>query len=263
MNQSWIVNSAMSALLLLPFSLILLCLLGIALRRRWPRFGLSLSLLALLILTLFSTRPGAMLLVAPLERLNAPLALSKAVGAQAIVVLGAGRIANAPEYGDADVPSAAALQRLRYAAKLHRDTGLPLLTSGGMPDGAKVSEAVIMERVLREDFVVPVRWMEQQSNNTEENARDSAAMLQQAGIRRILLVTDALHMQRARLAFERAGLAVVAAPTVFYSAERATIVDYFPRSKWLQRSDYAAHEWLGLAWYWLRHQLAGGQARSR
>jgi uncharacterized SAM-binding protein YcdF (DUF218 family) len=261
MNQSWIVNSAMSALLLLPFSLILLCALGLMLRRRWPRFGVSLSLLALLALTLLSTRPGAMLIIAPLERLNPPFALSKAVGAQAIVVLGAGRIANAPEYAGEDVPSAIALQRLRYAAKLHRDTGLPVLVSGGMPDGAKISEAAIMGRVLREDFVVPVRWLEEHSNNTEENARDSAAILQQAGIRRILLVTDAIHMPRARQAFERTGLAVVAAPTVFHSAERSTIVDIFPRSRWLQRSDYAAHEWLGIGWYWLRHRFSATQAQ--
>jgi uncharacterized SAM-binding protein YcdF (DUF218 family) len=254
MSQSWIVNSAMSALLLLPFSLLLLCAFGILLRRRWPRFGVTLSLLPLLLLTAFSTRPGAMLLVAPLERLNRPLALSNAVGAQAIVVLGAGRIASAPEYGNEDVPSAAALQRLRYTARLHRDTGLPILISGGMPDGAKVSEAAIMGRVLREDFVVPVRWLEERSNNTDENARDSAAMLQRAGVKRILLVTDAMHMQRARLAFERSGLAVVAAPTVFSSAERSTIVDAFPRSKWLQRTDYAAHEWVGLGWYWLQHR---------
>jgi uncharacterized SAM-binding protein YcdF (DUF218 family) len=108
--------------------------------------------------------------------------------------------------------------------------------------------------VLREDFVVPARWLEERSNNTADNARDSAAMLKQAGIQRILLVTDAAHMQRARLAFQRTGLTVIAAPTVFHSAERSTIVDWFPRSKWLQRSDYAAHEWLGLGWYWLQHR---------
>lgn len=253
MNSSWIINSAMSALLLLPFSLLLLCALGLWLRRRRPRFGVFVSLLALSALTVLSIRPGAMLVVAPLEKLNPPLVLSDAVGAQAIVVLGAGRIANAPEYGGEDVPSAPALQRLRYAAKLYRETGLPILISGGMPDGAKISEAAIMGRTLREDFVVPVRWLEERSNNTAENARNAVALLQQAGIRRILLVTDAMHMQRARLAFLHTGLTVVAAPTVFHSAERRTITDWFPRSKWLQYSDYAAHEWLGLAWYWLQH----------
>ncbi|HTH44286.1 MAG TPA: YdcF family protein [Oxalicibacterium sp.] len=256
MSTSWIINSAMSALLLLPFSLVLLCAFGLWLRGRWPRFGTGLSLLALLVLTVLSTQPGAMLLVAPLEKLNPPLSPANAASAQAIVVLGAGRITNAPEYDGRDVPSAIALQRLRYAAKLHRDTGLPILLSGGMPDGSPVSEAAIMERVLREDFVVPTRWLDERSNNTAENARDAAAMLRQAGVQRILLVTDAMHMQRARLAFQRTGLTVIAAPTVFSSAERVTIADWFPRSRWLQRSDYASHEWLGLAWYWLQHRRA-------
>ncbi|HWT71829.1 MAG TPA: YdcF family protein [Oxalicibacterium sp.] len=256
MSGSWIFNSAMSALLLLPFSLVLWCAFGLWLRGRWLRFGTGVSLMALLLLTVFSTRPGAMLLVAPLEKMNPPLSAAQAAGAQAIVVLGAGRIANAPEYDGRDVPSAIGLQRLRYAAKLHRDTGLPILLSGGMPDGSTVSEAAIMERVLREDFVVPTRWLEERSNNTAENARDAAAMLRKSGIQRILLVTDAIHMQRARLAFQRTGLTVIAAPTVFDSAERVTIVDWFPRSRWLQRSDYASHEWLGLAWYWLKQHRA-------
>lgn len=256
MSPSWIFNSAMSALLLLPLSLVLWCVFGLWLRSHWPRFGTSVSLLALFVLTALSTRPGAMLLVAPLERMNPPLSAAQAAGAQAIVVLGAGRIANAPEYGGRDVPSAVGLQRLRYAAKLHRDTGLPILLSGGLPDGSAMSEAAIMERVLREDFVVPTRWLEERSNNTAENARDTAAMLRQAGVQRILLVTDAIHMQRARLAFQRTGLIVIAAPTVFNSTERVTIADWFPRSRWLQRSDYASHEWLGLAWYWMQQRRA-------
>jgi len=255
MSGSWLFNTAAGALLLPPFSLILLCALGLGMRRRCPRFGLSLSVVALLILAAISTRPGALLLVAPLERMNTPLTAPAALGAQAIVVLGAGRISGAPEYERRDVPGAVALQRLRYAATLQRETGLPILASGGMPDGAPVSEAAIMAHSLREDFVVPVRWLDERSNTTADNARYSAALLRAAGIRRILLVTDAIHMPRARRAFERSGMGVIAAPTVFVSAERATAADWFPRACWLHDSAYASHEWVGLAWYWLRHEF--------
>jgi uncharacterized SAM-binding protein YcdF (DUF218 family) len=146
-----------------------------------------------------------------------------------------------------------ALQRLRYAAKLQRETGLPILITGGRPDGSAESEAAIMARALREDFVVPVRWQEQESDNTAENAQFSAAILRKAGVQRILLVTDAMHMQRARLAFQQTGLDIVAAPTIFISAESGTAVDLIPHARWLQYSAYAMHEWLGLAWYRLRH----------
>lgn len=253
MNAGWVFNTAVGALLLPPFSLIWLCALGLLLRRRWPRAGVLLSLSALLILTLLSTRFGAMLLVRPLEQLHAPLIATRGLDAQAIVVLGGGRISQAPEYGAADVPNLYTLARLRYAARLQRITGLPLLVSSGMPDGAPQSEAALMATVLRDDFKVPVRWVEGESDNTAQNARFSAQMLGRDGVTRIVLVTDAIHMARAQQAFANNGLQVIPAATVFYSRERGTAVDWVPRAQWLHLSAYASHEWLGRVWYALRH----------
>jgi uncharacterized SAM-binding protein YcdF (DUF218 family) len=254
MSASWIFNTAIGALLLPPLNLILLCALGLWLRRRHPRAGLTLSIASLLLLVLISTRPGAMLFVAPLEKLNTPLLSANGTNAQAIVVLGGGRLGNAPEYDGRDIPGSIALHRLRYAAALHRQSTLPILVTGGQPDGSAASEAEIMARVLREDFAVPVQWLEQASDNTAENAQFSAMILRKAGVRRVLLVTDAMHMQRAKLAFEQAGLDVLPAPTIFISADPGNATDLIPRSYWLQQSYYATHEWLGLLWYQLRHR---------
>lgn len=253
MSTGWIINTVISALLLPPLSLILLALFGLYLRRRWPRGGATVSISALLLLAFLSTYPGAMLLIAPLEKMHQALKIADADNAQAIVVLGGSRISAAPEYGGLDLPSAISLQRLQYAAYLQRQTGLPILVSGGQPDGAAISEAAIMARVLRQDFFVPVQWLESQSNNTAENARYSARILRQAGVKRILLVTDALHMPRATTAFQQAGLQVTPAATIFLSTIRPTVVDYLPRSVWLQRSSYALHEWCGIAWYHVRY----------
>ena len=63
-----------------------------------------------------------------------PLDHADLLQAQAIVVLGGGRYRDAPEYGG-DTVGEATLVRLRYAAKLHRETGLPLLVTGGKPEG--------------------------------------------------------------------------------------------------------------------------------
>ena len=257
MSLSWLINAAMGALLLPPLNLILLCALGLWLRRRWPRLGVGLSIAALLILTVISTRFGASLFITPLERFNPALTSAKDSGAQAIVVLGVGRISAAPEYAALDIPSAAALQRMHYAAKLQRETSLPLLVSGGQPDGAAESEAAIMARVLRENFSAPVKWVEGASNNTAENAQFSYRMLNPVGVRRVLLVTDALHMQRAKLVFEQMGFEVIAAPTIFVSNTRSTPADFLPGAQWLQKSSYAMHEWLGLAWYGLRYRNLG------
>lgn len=252
MSVGWLINATIGALLLPPLNLVLICALGLWLRPRWPRFGLALSAGALIVLALISTRFGASLFVTPLEKLNPPLLSARAAHAQAIVVLGGGRISNALEYGGQDIPALIALQRLRYAAKLQRETSLPVLVTGGRPDGATVSEAAIMARVLQEDFSVPVKWLEDKSNNTAENAQFASRILRDAGMRRILLVTDALHMQRAKLIFEQAGLDVVPAPTIYASTMRTTLADFLPTG--LHQASYAMHEWLGLAWYWLRHR---------
>lgn len=253
MSSGWLFNAVAGALLLPPLNLILLCALGLLLRLRWPRLGTAISVLALLVLTVCSTRFGSGLFVAPLEKQNPPLQAGDAAGAQAIVVLGGSRITNAPEYGGQDIPSAISLHRLRYAAHLYRSTHLPILVSGGRPDGGYTSEASVMARVLKEDFSVPVRWQEPASNNTAENAQLSARMLRAAGVTRILLVTDAIHMQRAKWIFMQTGLEVVAAPTIYISHANTTPADFLPSSQGLQLSAYALHEWLGLAWYRWRH----------
>jgi uncharacterized SAM-binding protein YcdF (DUF218 family) len=254
MSVSWIVNNSIGALLLPPLNMIVLCALGLLLRRRWPRTGLILSATALSLLAVFSTRAGAWLLLTPLENLNTPLTAAADRGAQAIVVLGGGRVSNAPEYGAQDIPSYVTLARLRYAARLQRETSLPLLATGGMPDGAAESEAMLMARVLREDFAVPVQWLEQDSDNTAQSAQWSARLLRQHGIRKVLLVTDAMHMPRSQKIFTQYGLDVIPAPTIFFSRMRFTPIDFLPSGEGMRLSRYALHEWIGLGWYRLRHR---------
>ena len=252
-NWSWIITNAISALLLPPLNMIMLCALGLLLRKKWPKFSLALSVCALLVLSVISTRAGALLLIRPLEKLSAPLLSTQNTGAQAIVVLGGGRIENALEYGGLDISSALTLVRLRYAAKLYRETGLPLLVTGGAPQGASQSEAALMARSLREDFSIPVKWLEQNSDNTAQNAQYSAPLLKAAGVQRILLVTDAMHMPRAQRIFARNGLEVVPAPTQFMGREHFTVLDLVPGGLALHNAWYALHEWIGLCWYRLRH----------
>ncbi len=131
--------------------------------------------------------------------------------ADAIVVLGAGR-----DQGDAawteDQPSALAIERLRYAARLARASGLPVLISGGLHFGKPPSEAAIMADVLDEDFSVATRWQESQSRTTWENAQFSREILAAEKINRVVVVTQAFHMARARWSFQQQGFAVVPAP---------------------------------------------------
>jgi uncharacterized SAM-binding protein YcdF (DUF218 family) len=255
-----VVNLIPRSLILPPASLFLVIAIGLVLWRRRPRAGRIVAGTGLAPLAFLSTTGGAGLLVAPLERLTAPLTAPGRAGAQAIVVLAAGRVRRAPEYEDRDIPDYVALARLRYAAHLQRKTGLPLLVSGGNAgdgDDRGYAEADGMAAALREDFDVPVKWLEGRSRDTAENAAFSAAILRADGVRRILLVTDAMHMPRARAVFERAGLDVVSAPTMFFGRQPLSIHAWVPSAEGMRRSWYATYEWIGLVWY--RVRAAGGR----
>ncbi|WP_020654669.1 YdcF family protein [Massilia niastensis] len=263
-----LINAIPRDFFLPPASLFLLIAVGLAIWRRWPRAGRMVAGAGLAALAFLSSTAGARLFVAPLERLTSPLQAPERAGAQAIVVLAAGRVQHAPEYGDRDIPDYVALARLRYAAHLQRRTGLPVLVSGGNgASGAGVAaeeraytKADAMATALREDFGVPVQWVETRSRDTGENATHSAALLRTDGVRRILLVTDAMHMARARAAFERAGLEVVSAPTMFLGQQSKGLGAWVPSAEGMRRSWYAVYELLGIAWYSLRSRGADAGA---
>lgn len=247
-------------LILPPTSLFLVILAGLAMWRFWPRAGRIVAGAGLALLAFLSSNAGAGFLVAPLERMTAPLRAPEQAGAQAIVVLAAGRLQSAPEYGGRDIPDYIALARVRYGAHLHRRTGLPLLVSGGNgvsgvdpeANDRAYTKADAMTTALREDFGVPVRWVEGQSRDTGENAAYSARMLRADGFTRVLLVTDAMHMARARAVFQRAGLEVVDAPTMFFSDQARSVRAWLPSAEGMRRSWYAVYELMGIGWYRLR-----------
>ena len=248
---SWLLTNALTALLIPPGFLFIVLAAGLTLRRRLPRTSRGLLIAGTASLYLLSMPLTGSFLLQQWEtpHVTAP----ESAPAQAIVVLGGGRYPVAPEYGG-DTVSSATLVRLRYAAQLHRETGLPLLVSGGSPDGSKINEAELMAQALEQSFRVPVRWREGHSANTLENARLSRETLAQENIRRIYLVTQAWHMPRSVLVFERAGFEVIPATTAHATGETAklTALDFLPNFTGLRDSSIFFHETIGMVWYRLR-----------
>jgi len=175
----------------------------------------------------------------------------------AIVVLGANRYPDAPEYNYEDTVGALGLERLRYAAVLQRKTGLPILVSGGAPGGETTAEADHMKAVLTDEFKANVKWLERQSRNTAENARFSQAVLADAKIHHVYLVTHAWHMRRAARSFESAGIKVTPAPTGFISQEHNTqlVNNYLPSGWGLYLTGLAIRERLAFAWYDIKSEI--------
>ena len=176
----------------------------------------------------FISKSGSLLFAALLER-SAPLfSAPQAKTAQAIVLL-TGHNASMLE-----------------AARLHRQTGLPVLASGG--DG----EAAAIKNHLEKNLHTPVKWTEENSLNTEQNARFSAGILAKAQVSKIILVTHAMHMRRAQAMFVDQGFEVVPAPTDFSDWPELRWRDLLPSSEGRKLAKLALHEVVGLAYYKLR-----------
>ncbi|EGV51103.1 YdcF family protein [Candidatus Endoriftia persephone] len=247
-----ITHRAIEYLLLPPGGPILLGFLGLL----YWRFGYGrrVFVFALLLLWVTSLPITADLLAQGLE-IHPALSEERLAEShpEAIIVLGGGRNLDAPEYGG-DTVSARELERLRYAAKLARQTGLPVIPSGGAPIYFGEPEAKIAARILQDEFGVSVSQIEAASNTTWDNARLSAQLLKKLGIKQVLLVTNALHMRRAIYAFERNGVEVIAAPTSFIhkTNTRHVWLEGLPNGLAVKNVAYAMHEYVGLLWYYFK-----------
>ncbi|MFD3591693.1 YdcF family protein [Nocardia sp. NPDC058640] len=85
----------------------------------------------------------------------------------------------------------------------------PIIVTGGNPQ-AGLSEADAMADWLTAAGIDPTRILrEPEADSTVANARNTAAMLSERGLRSVVLVTSDDHIDRARSTFAAAGITVV------------------------------------------------------
>lgn len=237
--------------LLPPGMPLLVCMVGLILTARRTRSGLPILGLGLAIAYLTSLPVVARGLADWLE-IYPPLdqgALCAAHAAAIVVLGGPDRYELAPEYGG-DTLGPLALERVRYAAYLHRACGLPILVVGGKAPSQQLHGSEMMEEVLTRELGVPTMWGDGRSRSTFDNARIARELLAPRGIGTVAVVTHAWHMRRAVAAFVGQGLTVLPAPTGF------TIPGAFDRglpgwlpNAWAQvQIRWMLREVVGLAW---------------
>ncbi len=239
-----------TAIVVPPLNLLPLGLAGLVIARKWRGLGRAISSFALVGLIVLSLPiVGSTMLVA-LER-GLPLTPPPGAPPAAIVVLGADEVRAA----DGTVPAvdvgALTLERVRTAAIVARRTGLPVLVSGGAPEDVPTPVAALMAESLTTDFAVKPRWVETRSLDTWQNAEESAAILRQAGISSVYVVTHAWHERRALIAFAHFGITATAAPVRLDRAAGSAVADYVPRISGWEMSYYALHEAIGCLYYLL------------
>ena len=240
-------------LILPPLFPLILIVIGLSLINRYRKLGIRIAWFGVLVSALLIFPASVSWLLGGLETAP-PLDTDSIESAQAIVIVGGGTRGYAPEFGGPTV-NRLTLERLRYGAKLAKETGLPILVSGGAPTGG-IPESQLMQHSLETDFATSIRWREDNSRDTRENARLSAPLLQADGINTILLVTHAAHMTRTREEFESQGFQVIPAPTAWlgHPGGGESVLYEVPTGISAFAGWFAAHEWLGLIAYRLSRE---------
>ena len=245
------ISLVLRELILPPGGLLVLMIAAFALRNKAPRVAARFAIgavLALYLLSIFPVAHGLAQLT-----YTEPVLSEQALHdfrPQALVVLGGGRDLTSPEYQGMATPSQSSLQRARYAARLAKRTGLPVLVAGGFGRFPDQSEAGALANNLSEYGVKP-RWYETRSRTTNENAMFSRDILARERIERIVLVTSSSHARRARLSFEKVGFQVLSAPTAyeFPSLDMPGYLNVVPKDDAFILSAGSLRALLGQLWY--------------
>jgi uncharacterized SAM-binding protein YcdF (DUF218 family) len=235
----------------------LLAIALVLLARRRVRGARRLLVAALLLLAVPSLPAFGFHLLHSLEGRYPPVAPEAAPNAGAIVLLGGAISPPHPPLYWADLNGAA--DRILHAARLWRAGKAPIVVSsggggpyiGGPQTPSEAMADILVELGVSRDAIV----LEKQSRNTYENALYSKRLLDERGIRDVLVVTSAAHMLRALAVFRSLGLNAVPAATDF---ESGGAIDYEYPAVWipdagaLVGTGAAMKEYLGIAVYTLR-----------
>lgn len=243
---------------------VLMIIAMIALWKR-PRLAAASIALALAILLLSSSTLVTNWLLRSLEWQNIPL--GELPKAEAIVVLGGATKPQFPPRPWIDVSEEG--DRILHGAQLYKQGKAPwLVMSGGRISwqGGGPAESTDMAEIAKA-MGVPASAILQDptSLNTYENAVNVRQVLNPKGIRRILLVTSAMHMPRSRLIFQRQGFEVIPAPTDFQITDnppeesppslQAALLNALPDAERLRLTTRAIKEYIGIVIYRLRGWL--------
>jgi uncharacterized SAM-binding protein YcdF (DUF218 family) len=246
----------------------LLLLLSLFLVWKRPRAAAAAILTAFMVLWLSSNTVTTRWLVQSLEWQNIPS--GPLPTADAIVVLGGATRPQVPPRPWVEVQEAG--DRILYGAYLYKENKAPLLVlSGGWitwmgeSSGQKGSEAAEMADIV-EAMGVPSSAIviEPDSKTTYENAVNVKPLLEDRGVRQILLVTSAVHMPRSMAIFKRLGIQAIAAPTDFLFTDpqydspamlQKVALDLLPNPEYLFQTTRALKEYIGIAVYRLKGWL--------
>ncbi len=249
-----------------PLGSISVCLIValVTLRKR-PRMATIAISLSLAILLFSSNAWVAKSLVRSLEWQNIPR--TQIPNAEAIVVLGGATKSATWPRPTVDLSEAG--DRVIYAAQLYFQQKAPIIIlSGGRIDwrGSGSSESADMATILISIGVPSAAIIQDpDSLNTYQNAVNVRKILEARGIKKVLLITSAMHTPRSLKIFKRQGIDVIPTPTDFLVSQgeleeltntpKAAILNLLPDTNNLNQFTSALKEYFGTFIYGLRGWL--------
>ena len=210
-----------------------------------------LIVIVLLLIYACSIRPVSYSLLHPLEYAQP---FPKQIDGELVVMLGGGSIADTPDFGGSGTLGGGSSARLIAAVRAARSTDAALLITSGAVLGVPSAECDTVKRYARGMGIPADRVLiDNNAKDTQDNAVNTVALCRESGYKRIIVVTSAYHIPRARVLFEQAisrsgyNLHVTYLPAGYLSPEHYTFTwaDALPENN---EGCYAAlHEYFGLA----------------
>ncbi len=207
-------------------------------------------------LIVFSMPVIGFCLINGLQRKYQPL-LDPPKGVNQIVVLGGG-VSGGKNYPPNISLNASSLSRLiegirQFHLLKKRGKQPTLILSGGRvfqsyaTNAGQMRNTAVMLGIPSTETVI-----EDGSRDTHEEAKYLYKALKG---KPFILVTSAFHMPRSMALFEKRGMRPIAAPTQFFNLSTFKLKYFVPGQNGLLMSDLAIHEYLGMLWSKVNHQI--------
>ncbi|PYF82455.1 uncharacterized SAM-binding protein YcdF (DUF218 family) [Marinomonas alcarazii] len=227
----------------IPLTLLAMCL-ALLLMNKWPKLAKLILFCAILLLGLTSWSPVANSLIATVEHDYPVFNIEQPV--DAVIVLGSGH---------KDLSDTLAIMALGNSALFRLEEGLRILKANpnaqlfvsGYSGEMTEPHAEVMRRAAIELGVQPNRIKAfPLAKDTEEEANMMKPYLEG---KLAALVTEASHLKRASIFFEKAGINIIPAPAMYLGSEKS---DWQIDANAAYKSQRAFYEWLGRTWQWIK-----------
>lgn len=227
----------------IPLTLLAMCL-AFLLIKKWPKVAKFFLLCGILMLGLTSWNPVANKLIATVEHDYSVFDIEQPV--DVVIVLGSGHkdLSNTPTVM---ALGNSALFRLEEGLRILKANPNAQLFVSGYSGEMTEAHAKVMRRAAIELGVQPNRIRAfPLAKDTEEEANSMKPYLEG---KRAALVTEASHLKRASIFFEKAGINIIPAPALYLGSEKS---DWQIDATANYKSQRAFYEWLGRGWQWIK-----------